>query len=98
MGPSIPENNWVVFAEDEAVWVKYPRDEREKKGDRAGWPWLPGTIVQQSGPDKWQVCVEHMSVAVREDGSRPTLHTPRNQLYYPLCCRDSSEIRLRSAR
>jgi hypothetical protein len=54
MGLSIPENNLAVSAEDEAVSGKYPRDERERQGDRAGWPWLPGTIVQQCGPDEWQ--------------------------------------------
>ena len=82
------------FAEDDAVLVKYPRSKDEERGDRADWPWLPGTILEQCGPDEWQVCVEDMSVAVRKDGSRPTPRTPRNRLYYPLCFRDASEIKL----
>jgi hypothetical protein len=83
------------YPDDSAVWVRYPRSEQEKQGDRSAWPWLPGTIEQRCGPDEWQVCVEDMSVAVRKDGSKPTPRTPRNRLYYPLCFRDTSEIRLR---
>jgi hypothetical protein len=87
-----------VFTEDMAVEVRFPRTEEEKQGDRAGWPWLPGTIVEQVGPDEWQIVVEDMAVAVREDGSKPTSRTPQRNLYYPLCFRDASEIKLRSAR
>ncbi len=50
---------------------------------------LLGTIVQQCGPDKWQVCVEDMSVAVRKDDSKPTRRTPQRNLYYHsrrACC------------
>ena len=87
-----------AFAEDMAVEVRYPRTKQEEQGDRGNWPWLPGTIVQQCGPDEWQVCVEDMSVAVRKDGSKPTSRTPQRNLYYPLCFRDASEIKLRGAR
>jgi hypothetical protein len=45
-------------------------------------------------PRWWQVCVEDMAVAVRKDGSKPTPRTPHRNLYYPLCFRDSSEIRM----
>jgi hypothetical protein len=86
------------LVEDTPVLVKYPRTKEEERGDRAAWPWLPGTIVQQCGPDEWRVIVEDMAVAVRKDGSKPTPRTPKNRLYYPCCFRDSSEIRLRSAR
>src|SRR5437773_7938914 len=79
-----------------AVLVRFPRTEAEAKGDREAWPWLPGTVLQQAGPDEWQVCVEDMSVAVREDGSKPTPRTPQHKLYYPCCYRDASEIRPRS--
>ena len=82
------------LADDMAVMVKFPRTKQEEQGDRAAWPWLPGTILQQVGPDEWQVCVEDMAVAVRQDGSRPTPRTPKNKLFYPLCFRDSSEIKL----
>lgn len=42
-----------------------------------------GTIVQQCGPDEWQVWVEDVTVAVRKDGSKPTRRTPRRNLYCP---------------
>ena len=93
MGPSMSEDG-PAFAEDVAVEVRYPRTKQEEQGNRADWPWLPGTIVQQCGPDEWQVCVEDMSVAVRKDGSKPTPRTPKNKLFYPLCFRDASEIKL----
>ena len=86
------------LADDIAVMVKFPRTKQEEQGDRANWPWLPGTVLQQVGPDEWQVCVEDLAVAVRKDGSKPTPRTPKNRLYFPLCFRDASEIRLRDAR
>jgi hypothetical protein len=99
MDASIPETSpAAVFAEDAAVMVKFPRTKEEERGDRARWPWLPGTILQRVGPDEWQVCVEDMAVAVRKDGSKPTSCTPKNRLYFPLAYRDSSELRLRDAR
>ena len=82
------------LVEDTPVLVKFPRTKDEERGDRAAWPWLPGTIVQQCGPDEYQVVVEDMAVAVREDGSKPTPRTPQHKLYYPCCYRDSSEIKL----
>ncbi len=87
-----------MLADETPVFVRYPRTSEEERGDRANWPWLPGTIVQQCGPDEWQVCVEDMSVAVRKDCSKPTPRTPQHKLYYPLCFRDASEIKLRDAR
>jgi hypothetical protein len=86
------------LVEDMPVMVRYPRTIEQERGDRAAWPWLPGTIVQQVGPDEYQVCVEDMAVAVRKDGSKPTPRTPQHNLYYPLCFRDASEIKLRGAR
>ncbi len=86
------------LADETPVLVRYPRTTEEERGDRAKWPWLPGTILQQVGPDEWQVCVEDMAVAVRQDGSKPTPRTPKNKLFYPLCYRDSSELRRRGDR
>ena len=86
------------LAEDTPVMVRYPCTPEQERGDRAAWPWRPGTILQQVGPDEWQVCVEDMAVAVRKDGSKPTPRTPKNKLFYPLCYRDSSELRLRGDR
>ncbi len=81
------------FPNGTAVEVRFPLTREQHHGDGEAWPWLPGTITEQCGPDEWQVCVEDMSVAVRKDGSKPTPRTPQNKLFYPLCFRDSSEIR-----
>jgi hypothetical protein len=51
------------------------------------------TIEQQCGPDEWQVCVMDKSVAVLRDGRRAPRGTASRNLYYPMCFRDSSEIR-----
>jgi hypothetical protein len=99
MGPSMSEDGPAVgFVEDTPVMVRYPLTREQERGDRAAWPWLPGTILEQCGLDEWRVCVEVRELAVRQDGSRPTPRTPQNKLFYPLCYRDASEIKLRSAR
>ena len=85
------------FADDTPVMVRYPRTPEQLWGDRAEWPWLLGTILEQCGPDEWRVVVEDMAVAVRRDGSKPAPRTPKNRLYYPCCLRDSSELTLRGA-
>jgi hypothetical protein len=45
------------FPGDSIVQVRFPRSEREEKGNRAGWPWLPAEIVQQCRLDEWLICV-----------------------------------------
>ena len=87
-----------VFAEDMAVTVKFPRTKEEERGDRAAWPWLPGTIVQQCGPDEWQVCRRGHGRG-RAQGRQPA-HPPHagEQAVLPAGFRDASEIKLRDAR
>jgi hypothetical protein len=95
MDPSTSEDGLAVaFADDTRVMVRYPRTPEQERGDRAEWPWLPGTIIEQCGPDEWRVVVEDMTLAVRRDGSKPAPRTPKNRLYYPCCFRDSSELML----
>ena len=84
------------FADDTPVMVRYPRTPEQLWGDRAEWPWLLGTILEQCGPDEWRVVVEDITVAVRKDGSKPAPRTPKSRLYYPCCLRDSSELMLRA--
>ena len=96
MGSIMPEDGPAVgFIEDTPVWVKYPRTKEEERGDRAAWPWLPGTIVQQCGPDEWQVCVQDYALALTKDGQVPPPGIPEQDLLFPCCFRDSSEIRIR---
>jgi hypothetical protein len=77
------------------VEVKYPRTKVEEQGDRAAWPWLPGWIVEVCGPDEWQVCVQDYALALTEDGQVPPPGIPEQDLLFPCCFRDSSEIRIR---
>lgn len=49
--------------------------------------------MEQCGPDEWQVCVEDRDVAVLRDGRPAPRNTASRNLYYPMCFRDSSEIR-----
>ena len=91
LGPGGDDNDG-RFPDGSRVEVRYPRT-RGEHGDRAAWPWLPGTITGQCGPDEWQVCVEDRAVAVLRDGRPAPRNTASRNLYYPLCFRDSSEIR-----
>ena len=87
------EDNDGRFPDHGAVEVRYPRDKREERGDRSAWPWLPGTILSQCGPDEWYVCVEARELARLDDGSPAPAGTADEDLFYPCCFRDGSEIR-----
>ena len=91
------EDNDGKFPDESPVEVRYPRSKQEEQGDREQWPWLPGTIVEQCGPDEWYVCVEVGELAVLRDGRRAPRGTANRNLYYPCCSRDRSEIRPRTA-
>lgn len=43
------------FPDQSPVEVRCPRPKQEELSDREGWPWLPGTIVEQCGPDECSV-------------------------------------------
>jgi len=81
------------FPENCAVLVRYPRTPEQEKAGRESWPWLPGSVLEQCGPDEWRICVEVRELTVREDGSKPRRNTPSRKLFYPCCFRDSSEIK-----
>ena len=65
------------FPDESPVEVRYPRSKQGEQGDREQWPWLPGTIVEQCGPDEWYVCVEERELAVLRDGRRAPRGTAR---------------------
>jgi hypothetical protein len=90
------EDNDGKFPGQSPVEVRYPRSKQEEQGDRERWPWLPGTGVEQCGPDEWYVCIESRELAVLRDGRRAPRGTASRNLYHP-GFRDSSEIRPRSA-
>ena len=81
------------YPDESPVEVRYPRSKQEEQGDREQWPWLPGTIVEQCGPDEWYVCIEVRELAVLQDGRRAPRGTASRNLYYPCCFRDGAEIR-----
>ena len=93
-GPPMTYNdNDGRFPDESRVEVRYPRTRQEERGDRAAWPWLPASVVERCGPDEWRVCVEDRGVAVLRDGRPARRNTASRNLYYPMCFRDSSEIR-----
>jgi hypothetical protein len=87
------EDNDGRFPDDSLVEVRYPRNTQEEHGERSAWPWLPGSILSQCGPDEWKVCVEARELAMLDDGQPAPRGTAPEDLYYPCCFRDSSEIR-----
>ena len=91
------EDNDGKFPGESPVEVRCPRSKQEEQGGRERWPWLPGIIVEQCGPDEWYVCIEVRELAVLRDGRPAPRCTASRNLYYPCCFRDSSEIRPRSA-
>ena len=84
------------YEEDDEVLVKFPLTQAQCDGERASWPWVPGWITGVCGPDEWVVCVHDPALAVMEDGRVPPPGTPEQDLLYPVCYRDSSEIRSQS--
>ena len=81
------------YPDDSAVEVRFPSGKEQEGRDRELWPWMPGTVEQQCGPNEWLITVESRSVAVQKDGSPAREGTPDEDLWFPQCFRDSSEIR-----
>ncbi|MBO3746148.1 hypothetical protein J5X84_08750 [Streptosporangiaceae bacterium NEAU-GS5] len=78
------------FPDDSPVLVWYPLPDHDPL-DRHTWSWLPGSILDQCGPDEWRVVVEVPPLA-EPDPSIPNGDAPEN-LLYPSCFRDASELR-----
>ncbi len=74
------EDNDGRYPDESPVEVRYPRDKKEEQGDRSKWPWLPGSILEQCGPDEWYVCVEVRELAVLRDGRRAPRGTASRNL------------------
>lgn len=78
-------------------WVQAGALSRDEGGlDRDEWPWLPGTVLGQCGPDEWHVRVDVDELAEDdEDGQVDDDGEPVR--WYPACFRDPSELRLATA-
>jgi hypothetical protein len=74
------------------VETRYPLTVEQARGPRDSWPWLPGWVAEVCGPDEWFIVVQARELAVLEDGT-PPMDTPDEELFYPGCFRESSEIR-----
>ena len=66
-----------VFPEDSWVQVRYPLTREQEHADRTAWPWLPGWVVAQCGPDEWEICVQVPELATWHEG----------EAWYPVCFR-----------
>ena len=91
------EDNDGKFPDESPVEVRYPRSKQEEQSDREQWPWLPGTIVEQCGPDEWYVYIEvrDWPCCGMAGGRRAALPAVTSTI--PCCFRDGSEIRPRPA-
>ena len=78
------------YPDDSPVQVRFPLDDGQP---REQWPWLPGIVLEQCGPDEWHVCVEAREVATLDDGSPAPDGIPDVDVFFPCCFRDSSELR-----
>jgi hypothetical protein len=88
VSPARPE-----FPDDSDVMVRYPAAGMTASTPREAWAWMPGVVEHQCGPDEWMVTVYAREVAELEDGSPAPDGTPGEDLWFPQCFRDSSELR-----
>ena len=73
-----------VFPEDSWVEVRYPLTREQKNADRGGVAVAARLGGRRCGPDEWEICVQAPELATWHEG----------EAWYPVCFRDSSEIRL----
>lgn len=72
------------FPDGAAVETPFPLTPEQKDGPRGAWPWLPGTVLAQVGPDEWDILMGAPALALEDDDG---------ELTYPVVFRDSSEPR-----
>jgi hypothetical protein len=84
--PDVPDPEPASFPEDSDVEVRFPLTPGQSAGDRAAWPWLPGWVIAQVGPDEWEIGVQAEELMVPDGVGDPT---------YPTCYRGSDELRAR---
>jgi hypothetical protein len=83
------------FPDGSPVLTPYPLTPEQATPDgRPEWPWLPGWIVSQCGPDEWLICVQAPGLGRLDDDSIPPPGTPDDEMNFPCCFRDASEIKL----
>ena len=90
-----PEEGGNPFPDGTPVSTPFPLTPEQARGGRSAWPWLPGTVIGQCGPDEWDVMVEVRELATLDDGTPAPPGAHWGDLCYPCAYRDSSEIRAR---
>jgi hypothetical protein len=83
------ERNDGRFPDESDVEVRWPLTVQQSTGDRGGWPWVPGWIAGQCGPDEWDVVVE---------GAGPVDHDEHGGPLFPMAFRNACEIRVAASR
>ena len=72
------------FPDGAEVRVRYPLPNTPATAQSRGdWPWLPGHILGQCGPNEWHVVVDGVPELAEEEGGA---------LSYPTCFRASVEL------
>jgi hypothetical protein len=69
------------FPDESRALVRYPLTNEHV--NRATWPWAPGTVLGQCGPDDWHVRVDVDDLAEAGESGKP---------WYPCCFRGVSEL------
>lgn len=93
------ETNDGRFPDEAQIEVRYPAGlvdgewTRAVCLDRDEWPWLPGTVLGQCGPNEWHVRVDVDELAEDDDGDQVD-EDGEPVRWYPACFRDASELRL----
>src|SRR5436305_8401080 len=76
-----------------AVLTPFPVTDAEAAGDRASWPWVTASVVEQCGPDEWTLVIEIPETGRLANGEPAPAGTPGDDVYYPIVFRDAGEIR-----
>lgn len=91
----MPEQNDGRFPDESDVLVRYPAYGMTGDHARDTWPWLPGVIENQCGPDEWLVTVYADELATLDaEGKVPAPDgTAGEKMFFPQCFRSAEELR-----
>jgi hypothetical protein len=58
-----------MYPEETQVETRFPLTPEQEDGPRDDWPWLPGTVLEQVGPDEWLIGLDEIDAACFRDAS-----------------------------
>lgn len=85
------------FPDEADVMVRYPAPGTTASDPHENWPWMPGVIENRCGPNEWLVTVYARELAQLEDGTPAPDGNRDEDMWFPQCFRDASELRLCAA-